>query len=87
MNVLHYFPASNEKTRFQSFFMSTTVQPRAAMDKQSKAGPRAAGGPLQHLQIAVRVAKRSDGPASNVHVDTHRLANVIVHKIQLWEPF
>src|ERR1700733_12364623 len=54
--------------------------------EQSKAGPITRGGPLQHLQIAVRVTKRRNGPAPDVHVDAHRLADVIVHKIQLWQP-
>src|SRR5208282_4515804 len=51
------------------------------MNEQSKARSRAYGGPLQHRQIAVGVTKCSDGSASDVHVDTHRLALVVVDKV------
>src|ERR1035437_6712747 len=51
---------------------------------QSRSG--AGGTPLEHLQVAVRVAKCGDGLSSDVLVDGHGFADVVVDKIQLWEP-
>src|SRR5437763_12625386 len=50
--------------------------------------PRAAAGlgPFQHLLIAVRIAKRRDGPAADVLIDADRFPGLVIYEIHFRQP-
>src|SRR6266478_2807462 len=51
------------------------------MNNQAKAASTGHRRPLQHFEIAVRVAERSDRSAADILVDAHWLADVVVDEI------
>src|SRR5512146_2694940 len=53
------------------------------MNDQCEAWSRSSHGPLQHLQITVRVAERSDRATSDVLLDADRLARLVIDEIDL----
>jgi hypothetical protein len=53
------------------------------MDVETEARARASSGPLEHLQVAVRIAEGGDGAAANMHVDANGLARLVVNEVQL----
>ena len=42
--------------------------------------------PLQHLLIAIRVAERGDGPATDVRVNADRFSGLVVDEVNLGQP-
>ena len=52
------------------------------MYEQSETRPWAGGGPFEHLEIAVRISERHNGPASDMLLDGDRLAFFVVNKVQ-----
>ena len=53
------------------------------MNEKGKAGAAACHGPLQHLQIAIRVAERGDGAAADPALDGDGLAFLVVDELDL----
>ena len=50
---------------------------------EGESRPRSGRGPLQHLQVAIRVAESGDGAAADVLVDPNRLASLVVNEAYL----
>jgi len=50
---------------------------------QAEARRRARASPLQHLQVAVRVPERCDGPTADELVNAHRFARFVVHELNV----
>src|SRR5262249_14254738 len=53
------------------------------MHEPHEPGALSRGGPLEHLQVAVRVAEGEDGPPPDVPVDPHRLPWPVVDEVRL----
>src|ERR1700722_4328749 len=53
------------------------------VDEQREARRLSSGRPLQHLQVAVGIAKRRDRPAANMLLDGRRFFDVVVNDINL----
>src|SRR5437868_15036719 len=52
------------------------------MNDAHESGTTACGGPLQHLEITVRISERENRAPSNVQVDADRLAGAIIDEAQ-----
>src|SRR3954451_5363637 len=55
----------------------------SVMNENAKAYSTAHGRPLQHFEVAIRVAKGGDRRATNVLVDADRLASLVIDEIHL----
>src|SRR5262245_15470844 len=55
------------------------------MDEQRETCAGAGSRPLQHLKVAVRVAKRGNRPSSNTLLNAHRLSFLVVDEVDLRE--
>ncbi|OIQ63326.1 hypothetical protein GALL_551330 [mine drainage metagenome] len=53
------------------------------MDDQAKTPAAGHRRPLQHFEIAVRIAKCGDRPASDMFVDAYRLAGAVIDETDL----
>ena len=53
------------------------------MNEQPETRTLAAGGPFEHLEVAVGIAESGDRAAANVLVDPDRLAGAVVDKIEV----
>jgi hypothetical protein len=51
------------------------------MNGETESRPRTSAGPLEHLQIAVRIAECGDGTAADEFLNTDSLAILIVNTI------
>ena len=57
------------------------ARPIVVVHEEGEACSRAGRGPLQHLQVAVRVAKGGNGPPANAALDADRLTFLVVHQV------
>src|SRR5215204_7543810 len=53
------------------------------MNEKAKAYSTAHGRPLQHFEVAIRVAKGGDRTAPDVLVDADRLASLVIDQVHL----
>src|SRR5512147_3185230 len=54
-------------------------------DERKTRRGRTLGGPLQHLEITIRIAERSDRALPDVRVDADGLARSVIHEVYLRE--
>ena len=55
------------------------------MNDHSESCPSARRSPLQHLKVAVGIAKGGDRASADVLLDTHGFAGSVVDEVQFWQ--
>src|SRR5690349_25096802 len=55
------------------------------MDDQPETRARPRRGPLEHLEVAVGVAERGDGPPADHLVNADRFTGVVIDEVDGWQ--